>query len=151
MTSSIKPSKATEYELGRFTGGSQWPLMAMLEITNRCNMSCPLCFTDAQPKAADVVRYDKLEKTLHLSAIFDWYEEDFLTWLGITSAGQEMTIVDYILPYLKEETAELINNDRDSVQIVYLPYDWGLNDQGAGAENEACMICRAVDTAKNVQ
>jgi pyruvate-formate lyase-activating enzyme len=54
MTSSIKPSKATEYELGRFTGGSQRPLMAMLEITNRCNMSCPLCFTDAHPKAADV-------------------------------------------------------------------------------------------------
>ena len=54
MTSSIKPSAATEYELGRFTGGSQRPLMAMLEITNRCNMSCPLCFTNPQPKAADV-------------------------------------------------------------------------------------------------
>lgn len=97
------------------------------------------------------VRYDKLEKTLHLSAIFDWYEEDFLTWLEITSAGQDLAIVDYILSYLKEETAELINNDRDSLQIAYLPYDWGLNDQGAGAENEAFIIFRAVDTAKNAR
>ncbi|MGA7277982.1 MAG: DUF547 domain-containing protein [Desulfocapsaceae bacterium] len=80
------------------------------------------------------VRYDEHEKILHVSAIFNWYEPDFLNWLEITSPGQDLTIVDYILHYLKEETAALINNDRESLRIEYLPYDWGLNDLRAGAE-----------------
>ncbi len=54
MTSYIKPSPTNTFELGRFIGGSKRPLMAMLEITNRCNMSCPLCFTDAHHNAPDV-------------------------------------------------------------------------------------------------
>ncbi|MGI9536624.1 MAG: DUF547 domain-containing protein [Desulfocapsaceae bacterium] len=95
------------------------------------------------------VRYDRQDKTLHLSAIFDWYEEDFLNWLEITLPGQDLTIVDYILRYLRKESAALINADRDSLQIAYLPYDWGLNDQRAGAEKDAFMICLAFDTAKN--
>lgn len=84
--------------------------------------------------ATENVLYDEHEKTLHLSAIFDWYDQDFLNWLEITSPGQNLRVVDYILHYLKEETAALINNDRDSLQIEYLPYDWGLNDLRAGTE-----------------
>lgn len=80
------------------------------------------------------VRYDQLDKTLHLSAIFNWYEKDFLNWQEINSPEQDLTIVDYILGYLQEDTAALIKNDRDSLRIEYLPYDWGLNDLRAGAE-----------------
>lgn len=54
MTSFIKPSAANTLDLGRFSGGSKRPMMAMLEITNRCNMNCPLCFTDAHHNALDV-------------------------------------------------------------------------------------------------
>ena len=82
----------------------------------------------------DNVRYDKLEKTLYLSAIFNWYEKDFLNWLEITSPDQDLTIADYVLRYLKGETAELIKRDRDSLRIEYLPYDWGLNDLNAGVQ-----------------
>ncbi|MGI9536625.1 MAG: radical SAM protein [Desulfocapsaceae bacterium] len=63
MTSSIKPRPADTFELGRFSGGSQRPMMAMLEITNRCNMSCPLCFTDAHHTAPDV-GFDEIVKRL---------------------------------------------------------------------------------------
>lgn len=41
-------------ELGRFTGGASRPMMAMVEITNRCNMDCPVCFSDANHPAHDV-------------------------------------------------------------------------------------------------
>ncbi len=79
------------------------------------------------------VRYDVEQQTLYLSAIFDWYEEDFLNWLNLTSPGQDLTIVDYILGYLDEQTAVQIRKDRETLKIDYLPYDWGLNDQRSGS------------------
>jgi hypothetical protein len=78
------------------------------------------------------VRYDAEQRTLHLSAIFDWYEEDFLNWLEHTSAGKDLTIVDYLLDYLDEKTAAQIRKDRDTLNIDYLVYDWELNDQKGG-------------------
>jgi hypothetical protein len=44
----------TRQPLGRFNDGSHRPLMAMVEITNRCNMACPLCFTRAGNTAVEV-------------------------------------------------------------------------------------------------
>ena len=75
------------------------------------------------------VRYDVKQKTLHLSAIFDWYEKDFLSWLNLNSPGQDLGIVDYLLEYLDRQTAVLVERDRETLRIQYLPYDWGLNDQ----------------------
>lgn len=40
--------------LGRFTPGGAKPLMAMVEVTHRCNMVCPICFADSRPSAPDV-------------------------------------------------------------------------------------------------
>jgi uncharacterized radical SAM superfamily Fe-S cluster-containing enzyme len=54
---------------GRFTGGQHRPLMAMVEITNRCNMRCPICFTGANSSGKDVgldeikIRLQKLLET----------------------------------------------------------------------------------------
>jgi hypothetical protein len=83
------------------------------------------------------VRYDAEQKTLYLSAIFDWYEKDFLNWLDRTSPGKDRTIVDYLLDYLDEETAAQIRRDRETLKIDYLVYDWGLNDQGGEANQSA--------------
>ncbi|MGE0683302.1 MAG: radical SAM protein [Candidatus Binatia bacterium] len=41
-------------QLGRFNAQETKPLMAMVEVTNRCNMSCPVCFSDANNPAHDV-------------------------------------------------------------------------------------------------
>ena len=48
---------------GEFTGGASRPMMAMVEITNRCNMDCPVCFSDANNPAHDVP-YDEVCRRL---------------------------------------------------------------------------------------
>ena len=83
------------------------------------------------------VRYDGQDKVLYLSAIFDWYEKDFLNWLNKKNPSRQPTIVDYILLYLDDEDADLINRDRTSLRIKYLSYDWTLNDVGAFSLEDA--------------
>lgn len=39
---------------GKFLPGESKPMMAMVEITNRCNMACPVCFSDANRSTGDV-------------------------------------------------------------------------------------------------
>lgn len=75
------------------------------------------------------VRYDAAENILYLSAIFDWYERDFINWLETTWPGQRLDIVDYVLHYLDKDTSALISGAGDSLRVEYLPYDWGLNGQ----------------------
>ena len=41
-------------EFGQFTPGGHKPMMAMVEVTNRCNMNCPICYSDANHSASDV-------------------------------------------------------------------------------------------------
>ena len=40
--------------LGLFSPGRGKPMMAMVEVTNRCNMTCPICFADAGHPSRDV-------------------------------------------------------------------------------------------------
>jgi hypothetical protein len=62
----------------------------------------------------DKVRYDAQKKTLYLSKIFKWYEEDF-----VKAAG---SVAEYVGGYLGPEAAV-----GDGWAIVFLPYDWNLN------------------------
>ena len=39
---------------GQFLAGQSRPLMAVIEITNRCNMHCPLCFSNSNHDSGDV-------------------------------------------------------------------------------------------------
>ena len=41
-------------QFGRFTPGRHKPMMAMVEVTNRCNMACPICYSDANQSYEDV-------------------------------------------------------------------------------------------------
>lgn len=55
---------------GQFRPGGAEPLMAMIEVTNRCNMDCPVCFSDANHPAHDVPRDEirrRLERLLEVS------------------------------------------------------------------------------------
>ncbi|MDJ0624483.1 MAG: DUF547 domain-containing protein, partial [Desulfocapsaceae bacterium] len=74
------------------------------------------------------VRYDPAAKTLYLSSIFNWYEEDFTGWLKNRSPVEQPSLIDYVLLYLSPEIADLVQQNRSDVIIAYLPYDWGLND-----------------------
>jgi len=62
----------------------------------------------------DKVRYDAQKKTLYLSKIFKWYNEDF-----VKAAG---SVAEYVGGYLGPEAAV-----GDGWAIVFLPYDWNLN------------------------
>ncbi|MCC3511938.1 MAG: DUF547 domain-containing protein [Microcoleus sp. PH2017_17_BER_D_A] len=65
-------------------------------------------------KNPDKVRYDAGKKTLYLSKIFEWYGEDFVKAAGSVAA--------YVGGYLGPEVAV-----SDEWAIVFLPYDWNLN------------------------
>jgi uncharacterized radical SAM superfamily Fe-S cluster-containing enzyme len=51
-------------QFGRFTAGRHKPMMAMVEVTNRCNMACPICYSDANQSSEDVP-IDKIRARLH--------------------------------------------------------------------------------------
>ena len=68
-------------------------------------------------------RLDDAGRTVYLSALFDWYEEDFLAPLPPGS-----TVLDYIAPYLDGETAGRLRG-ATGYALHYLPYDWSLNDR----------------------
>ncbi|MFH1569146.1 MAG: DUF547 domain-containing protein [Gemmatimonadota bacterium] len=65
---------------------------------------------------------------LHLSKILEWYGQDFLEWFpqGRAPRPSRPTIVDYLVPYLPEETTEHLRQHPD-IPTVYDEYDWDLN------------------------
>lgn len=67
---------------------------------------------------------------LFLSAIFNWYQEDFLA--AVPAGNHPATVVDYVLRYLPEATAERIR--REQPRVEFYPYDWALNDAAARAD-----------------
>ncbi len=54
MTIGITKFPLNNYRTGPFEAEIRTPLMAMIEISNRCNMSCPVCFSRAHNTAEDV-------------------------------------------------------------------------------------------------
>ena len=74
------------------------------------------------------VRFDHDQKVLHLSSIFTWYEEDYLTWYREKFPGQEAKLMNYLLLYLAEDRIGELDRAVD-YDIQAMPYDWGLNDQ----------------------
>ncbi len=48
------PSFNNRPRFGQFVPGRTRPVMAMIEVTNRCNMNCPVCFSDANHPSHDV-------------------------------------------------------------------------------------------------
>ncbi len=64
-------------------------------------------------------RFDPRSHKVYLSPILDWFAKDF----GSDQPRQLATIA----PYLSADVAQQI--DAGDVEVVYLGYDWGLNDQ----------------------
>jgi hypothetical protein len=65
------------------------------------------------------VRLDRGARTLHLSPIFDWFEEDFEASGGVLATVQR---------FAPDDVATWIAEHGDDVRIRYLDYDWSLND-----------------------
>jgi hypothetical protein len=76
------------------------------------------------------VRVDAANRTLYLSKVFEWYEEDFLRDLKVNRGLEAPHIADYLRRYLDEPAAsELAGVDNGKIRISYLSYDKDLNEQ----------------------
>jgi uncharacterized radical SAM superfamily Fe-S cluster-containing enzyme len=62
MKKSNKPI-GRQPRFGELLPGQQKPLMAMVEVTNRCNLSCPICFSNAGHSVQDI-SVDKVQTYL---------------------------------------------------------------------------------------
>ncbi len=82
--------------------------------------------------------FDAAEGHAEVSAIFDWYEEDFTTHPG----GLE----GFVRQYAPSETVAALGDRK--LRIGFKDYHWGLNDQsGVGAEYSNFRL--ALDWVKN--
>ncbi len=80
----------------------------------------------------DKVRLDQKQNVLHLSAIFDWYKEDFSAsdngMKKFDKYGKaEQGVVEFVVKYLPEADANYVTARQP--KIKYLDYDWSLNEQ----------------------
>ena len=70
-------------------------------------------------------KVDIKNKTIYMSAIFDWYEEDYIDWLiKNQKKGDDPIILDYIKLYYQKQFKEAWYY----YDIEVLEYDWSLNE-----------------------
>ncbi len=65
------------------------------------------------------LRIERSAGVVRISAIFDWFEEDFEARGGVLNA---------ITPYVSASDAVWLRAQGDDVRIRYFDYDWSLND-----------------------
>lgn len=65
-------------------------------------------------------RFDAAAGKVHVSMLYDWYREDFLT--------AEPSVVDFVARYSAPLRSALVAGAKPTLE--FLPYDWALNDRG---------------------
>lgn len=103
-----------------------YPSYRFLAVVSLIYLALAGC-TSIRPNQAIVNDYQG--NVLSLSSIFDWYEDDFIAWQKKHSPEQEANPVNFVIGYLPQETAQSIREGFDDITIIFMPYDWGLNDQ----------------------
>jgi hypothetical protein len=74
------------------------------------------------------LRIDHRQKTVHLSSILDWFEDDFLDWYEARHGSEKPTLVKYAALYAPPETAAALRRAA-GYAVRFVPYDWRLNDR----------------------
>ena len=77
-------------------------------------------------------RIDRENKVVYLSAIFDWFGDDFIKTYAPergyeARSPKEKAVLNFIGRYLNSEDRAFLENDTYAVK--YLKYDWTLNEQ----------------------
>ena len=67
---------------------------------------------------------DDLSKTIWLSSIFDWYDDDFYHWLKMEKKIKEPHLLDFIKEYYNAD----VKKHWYTYEIDYFDYNWQLND-----------------------
>jgi len=75
------------------------------------------------------VRIDSLTSTVHLSSIFDWYRQDFTSWLKKNHPGQDPSLTNYLKLYLSPDNRRHLDALGENPEIQFISYDWKLNDK----------------------
>jgi hypothetical protein len=64
---------------------------------------------------------------IRLSSIFDWYRADFEE--HARRLGRSPTVEDFILAFAESSVADALERAREAgFELVFQPYDWGLNE-----------------------
>ena len=72
------------------------------------------------------VQINRETKVVSLSAIFNWFADDFTSYVQANRTGE--TVLDYVSLFLPADDTLYLQNHPD-LQIVFLDYDWSLNSQ----------------------
>ena len=79
----------------------------------------------------EVFEIDREKGEVRLSAIFDWFKEDWIASFGTDEgfAGNEgeRAVLNFITGYLSEEDSEYLK--AGNYKVKYSNYDWSLNEQ----------------------
>jgi hypothetical protein len=76
------------------------------------------------------VRYDAATKRLTISKIFDWFADDFLTYLKTHKGIAQPHIAQYLLLYLDGPQREaLVKTPLNEISLKYFSYNKSLNEQ----------------------
>ena len=67
------------------------------------------------------IRIDRESKTVHLSKVFDWFEEDF------DAAGG---VLAFVAPYISDPDRAWLERNAADLDVEYLHYYWSLNGLG---------------------
>lgn len=79
---------------------------------------------------AQHVRYDAAAKRLTISKIFDWFADDFLTYLKTQKGISQPHIAQYVLLYLDGPQREaLAKTPLNEINVKYFSYNKSLNEQ----------------------
>ena len=97
-------------------------------------------------------RYFSIDKDNHrvnLSEIFQWYGDEYVELYGTSEAPVrrrpgESAVLNYISSALSSEDRTFLQQDKYGV--VYLPYNWALNDQGSSAPKPATSSTSGMTT-----
>jgi hypothetical protein len=77
------------------------------------------------------LKIDPESEKVQLSAIFNWFKEDF---------GEGEGVIDFLLKYLPDgDRKSWLLEHRDSVGFEYKEYDWGLNSRDIKAGNNSTL------------
>ena len=85
-------------------------------------------------------KLDRASKVVHLSAIFEWFADDFVPQFDAANSElssysqKERSVLGFIIAHLGEEDAKYILQNKPRVR--YLSYDWTLNE-GSG---DTCVL-----------
>ena len=76
------------------------------------------------------VQVDHDERTVYLSAIFKWYEDDYLNWLRANGRAMDRGLVDYVAAFAEGTLVDDLEN-ATNYAIEFREFDWTINASDA--------------------